>query len=265
MGGSMRKNSFKDQVAGYFNQHCAPLYINYTRGDESHHYVYSAFILSIDDEWFLITAGHCIRDIENNKKKGYLINRARLIDSGGINPAHKETIPFDYEAAHKGHLDDDKYDYGFIHIANYYRELLKANNIVALDEEVWDKQPEEPECYFLLGAPDQFKELTEEKIKLVTTLHSVEKCESVPEEFEDTDAPTFYGKIYLDEDTSSIVGMSGGPLFSFKHNESGELQYWLCAVQSRWIPNKKLIAACLMKPFAMIVRDIMRGVWKGNV
>lgn len=63
----------------------------------------------------------------------------------------------------------------------------------------------------------------------------------------------------------NIVGMSGGPLLSFKGIESGELKYWLCAVQSRWIKGKRLIAACLMKPFASLVKNSMREVWKQNV
>jgi len=76
--------------------------------------------------------------------------------------------------------------------------------------------------------PDQ---LTEDKINITTTIHKVMECGSLPSEFEKTEAPTFYGKIHLGDDLTSIVGMSGGPLLSFKRTESGELKYWLCGTE----------------------------------
>ncbi len=142
------------------------------------------------------------------------------------------------------------------------RNLL---NITALNEDVWEKQPKDPDVYFLLGIPDQLTEVAEDNIKIFSKFYKVTKCDSVPDEFKKTDAPTFYGKVHLDGGLTSIAGMSGGPILSFKRTKSGDLKYWLCAVQSRWIPSKKLIAACLIKPFASIVRESMRKVWGENV
>lgn len=261
----MKSEYQKDDIAGYFNQHCAPMYMHLRKGEENHHVVFSTFIISIDDEWFMVTAGHCLSEIEKAKKAGYTIVKTRLIDFGGLDPNNFLPVPFDYDAAPSAHLGDDKYDYGIIHISRYYRRLMESNNIVALNEETWEKQPQNAEFYFLLGVPYQLSEVTEDNIKITTTLHTVTKCETVPKEFEKTDAPTFYGEIHLEKDITDIVGMSGGPLLSFKHTENGALRYWLCAVQSRWIPNKKLIAACLMKPFASLVKNSMREVWNENV
>jgi len=256
----MKTKPTKDKIAGYFNQHCVPLYVHFNKGKENHHYVFSTFIISITNEWFMVTAGHCLREIEKIKNVGYSIVRASLIDFGGINSRHFQPIPFDFEDSHNAHLGDDKYDYGIIYISNYYRRLMESNNIIALNEEVWEKQPKDPDFYYLLGVPDQLTEVTENEKRITTTIYLVTKCDSVPDDFEKTDAPTFYGKVHLDGKVSSIAGMSGGPLLSFKRTESGDLKYWLCAVQSRWIPSKKLIAACLMKPFASLVRERMREV-----
>lgn len=260
----MRHKPSRDKIAGYFNQHCAPLYIHFKKNDEHHHYVFSTFVMSIDDEWFLVTAGHCLKEIEKIKNAGYSIAKSSLLDFGGLNAKHFQPIPFDFENSIYGHLDDNKYDYGIIQLSTYYRRLMESNDISALNEEVWEKQPKDPDFYFLLGVPDQLTEVTEDKIKITTTLHTVIKCDSVPIEFEKTEAPTFYGEIHLDDDLSSIKGMSGGPLFSFKRTESGELKYWLCAVQSRWIKNKRLIAACLINPFASCIKDKMREISKKN-
>lgn len=260
----MNTKPSKDKIAGYFNQHCVPLYVHINKGEKNHHYVFSTFVISIEDEWFIVTAGHCLREIEKIKNAGYSIEKARLIDFGGLKAKHFQPIPFALEASPTVHLGDEKYDYGIIHISKYYRRLMENNGIVALNEEAWEKQPEKPDFYFLLGVPDQLTEVAEDKISITTTLYTVTKCDSVPSEFEKTDAPTFYGKIHLDQYLTSIVGMSGGPLLSFKKTESGELKYWLCAVQSRWIQGKNLIAACLMKPFATLVRDSMHDIWRGN-
>jgi hypothetical protein len=253
------------EIAEYFNQHCAPLYFHFNKGEENHHYVISTFVISIDDEWFLVTAGHCLGEIENIKSAGYSLAKVRLIDYGGLNAKHFDPIPFDYENSSIEHLGDDNYDYGIIYISKYYRRLLESNNIIALNEEVWEKQPSEPDSYYLLGVPDQLTEVAKGEISIRAVLLQVTKCDSVPDEFEKTDAPTFYGEIYVDEDLTSIKGMSGGPLFSFEITESGQYKYWLCAVQSRWLPRKRLIAACLMKPFASLVRDSMREIWRGKV
>ena len=260
----MNSKPSRDIIAGYFNQHCVPLYIHINKGEDNHHYVFSSFVISIDDEWFLVTAGHCLREIEKVKKAGYTITKARFLDFGGLNAKHFQPIPFDYDSSTTAHLDDDKYDYGIIHITEYYRKLMESNEIIALNEETWEKQPTNPDFYFLLGIPDQLTKVTEDKIQITTTLHTVTECDTVPDGFEKTDAPTFYGEIHLDDNLTSIVGMSGGPLLSFKRTKSGELKYWLCAVQSRWIQRKKLIAACLMNPFASMVKDVMRDVWKNK-
>lgn len=260
----MNSKPSKDEIAGYFNQHCVPIYIHINKGEDSHDYVISSFVISIDDEWFLITAGHCLNKIEKIKEAGYKITKARFLDCGGLTAKHFLPIPFDYDSSVIAHLGDDKYDYGIIHITKYYRNLMECNEIIALNEETWEKQPTNPDFYFLLGIPGQLTNVTEDKIQITTTLHTVTKCESVPDSFEKTDAPTFYGHIHLDDNLTSIVGMSGGPLFSFKRTDSSELKYWLCAVQSRWIPSEKLIAACLMNPFASLVKDIMRDVWRPN-
>jgi hypothetical protein len=232
-----------------------PLHLHFIKGDESHHYVFSTFVISIEDGWFLITAGHCLKEIEDILKAGYFIEKGELLDFVNINSTYSHSVPFNFEASFSGHMGDNKYDYGIIYLEDHYKRLLEANGVKALDEEVWEKQPDDPDFYLLLGVPGQLTEVTEDKITITTALYSVTKCEKTPEEFEKTDAPTFYGKIHLDDNSLSIKGMSGGPLFSFKSTDSGELKYWLCAVQSRWIQPKKLIAACLTTPFISFVKS----------
>ena len=69
----------KDEIAGYFNRHCAPLYMHIKKGEEEHHYVFSAFVISIDDEWFLVTAGHCFHEINEATDADYSILKANVL------------------------------------------------------------------------------------------------------------------------------------------------------------------------------------------
>lgn len=95
-------------------------------------------------------------------------------------------------------------------------------------------------------------------------IQEVIKCVERPAIFKETCAPMFYGKVTMIQGLTDIDGMSGGPIFSFKRNESGELKYWLCAVQSSWIKKEALIEACLMPPFAKMVRDVIRQPKQNN-
>jgi len=248
----------KDEVVGFFNQHIVPIFFTFKKGEKRHSGVITTSVLSILDQWFLVTAGHCIEQIEDNVKKyGYIIEKCRLIDSAGLEAKFHHPIPFDYDGAYPTHSKNPDFDYGLILIREHYRSLLQANGIIPLNEEVWEKQPENPDFFLLLGVPDQLTEIENEKLRIIATLHVIEPFESRPDCFSETSAPTFYGKIRLSHPVTNIEGMSGGPVLSFKKTKTGELKYWLHAMQSRWILSKKYIAACLTKPFAGYIKNII--------
>jgi hypothetical protein len=243
-----------DALVGYFSRHLVPVYFTFEKGEITHSSYMSAFLISIDDKWFLITAGHCMEDIEKNIKSGYEIKTCRLIDSGGLAARHINPIPFDYLSAPKIHVDIEGFDYGAIYINDYYKALLLTNKVVPLSEHVWERQPSDPDFYLLLGLPNELTEVTDEYFSIGTTLHHIKELDQRPPDFPETRAPMFYGQIELDDTLTNIKGMSGGPIFSFKRGEKGELKYWLHALQSRWIPSKKYIAACLTTPFLVSLK-----------
>jgi hypothetical protein len=250
-----------EDIIALFSKHFVPIHFYFLKGEKEHHAVISTFLISIRNAWFLITAGHCLRDVKDNiEKYGCILKKSQLIDYGGMNSRHRHGVPFDYESAPKLDVKDEKYDYGIIYLNTYYVDLLKKNNVVPLNEEVWEKQPRDPEFYFLLGVPGKLTEVHNDTITITTSINFVEKCEQKPEIFGKTEAPTFYGKISLDEKVQDIEGMSGGPIFSFKRTESGQLKYWLHAIQSRWIKRQKLIAACLANPFIAEIKKTMEEI-----
>jgi hypothetical protein len=238
-----------DKLVSFFHRHVVPVFFTLQKGEDIQNFVVSTFVLSVADQWFLITAGHCIRDIETlMDHDGYKITRCHLIDSLGLGATHSEPIPFVYEDAYPTCLSDDyAFDYGVIMVSPYYKQLLQANNIKAITEEAWKKQPTKIDFYWLLGIPAELVKVNSEDIEIAPSFHSVKPVDQKPEGFTEVDAPLFYGRIVLGEGISSIKGMSGGPLFAFSENERGELRYWLIALQSRWLPESHYIAACPTK------------------
>lgn len=255
-----------DAYVSFFSRHVVPIYISLQGHRESKQYLISSFVMSVYDEWFLITAGHCIEDVENALNHGYIIERCRLIDCMGAGAKHIHPIPYDFNKDTACKLCyDPKYDYGVLILNANTISLLKANGVVPLTEQMWESQPDNSEYFKMVGIPCELSDADEKYAHVTTIVHSVRELSERPQCFEKTDAPTFYGKIELIEPMTTIVGMSGGPIFSFQTNEDGELKYWLHAVQSRWVPSERVIAACLMKPLGTFIKEFMEGKHQGLI
>lgn len=246
-----------DDLVGYFSKHLIPVYFTFAKDETKYSRYFTSFLISIDDRWFIITAGHCMEDVDRNIKEGYEIDRCRLIDSGGLEAKHNNPIPFDYSGASKMHVDIEGLDLGVIAITDYYKAQLEANNVKPLSEKVWGNQPDNPDFYMLLGVPNQLTEIKDDNFIIRTTLHNIKPLDQKPSNFKDSKAPMFYGEIRLDDTLTDIKGMSGGPIFSFQRNDAGEVKYWLHAVQSNWLPSDKYIAGCLTAPLIAQLKDII--------
>lgn len=238
-----------------FMRHVVPIWLVLQKQGKEHSVLISSFVVSIQGDWFLVTAGHCLQEVEEQRSRGYRIERCHLVDNGSYESRFAESIPFDFIGASPRHLGDDFFDYGVLAIADNTKSLLESNGIVAMSEDVWDKQPASPDRFLLLGVPASTVTATKDHAHFSAALLSVEEISPRPECFEPNNAPTFYGRIPSDEQLSDIAGMSGGPVFSLKRDTSGETKYWLHAVQSRWVKGPRLIAACRTTPFIRWIRE----------
>src|SRR5260370_31904319 len=73
--------------------------------------IMSCFVMAISVKWFLVTAGHCINDIEKLKKRGGEIVECDIIDSLGSATKHWEPVNFPYdEMGAMSFLDHDPDD-----------------------------------------------------------------------------------------------------------------------------------------------------------
>ena len=180
----------------------------------------SAFVLVIRDRWFLLTAGHCMKDIDYGLKNRLF----RLVDcfvlSGfgpkvTTHPVAKEPIYFGYEETPKGYLDQDGLDFGLLDLGgpgDYLRTHLEKNEVEPVREENW-RVPLDLhfDWYIMLGFPQEFTDVGE----LSPTMVYVHKLDELPDDVEPTEWPRFPGRLSENFSLKSLKGMSGGPIYGF--------------------------------------------------
>jgi hypothetical protein len=227
----------------FFHRHLVPIVFEFRKGNNKLPFVITAFVLSVQEQWFLVTAGHCLERVDEYKESGYLIQKCYLMDSMGVGAMHFEPLIFTYDLAKPQYVPDNReMDYGIIPLSPYYQELLKVNNITPLNEEVWRIQPSNPESFALIGVPDEFIQRDNDTVGIVTAINWIEECEK-PEHLPNTELPLFYGKIKLHPNQRSVRGMSGGPIFAFELIK-GQYKYWLKALQSSWLEQSEVVIGC---------------------
>jgi hypothetical protein len=247
-----------ENVVSFLHRHVVPIIFIFSRSDKKFTYIVTSFVLSVGDDWFLITAGHCLQYIDDYKKEGYKISKCYLLDSSGDGATHREPVIFTYEQQNPLYIPDDRErDYGIIPLSRYYQELLRKNNIIPLSEEVWKHQPKKPEHFVLMGVPEEYIKEGKNYLELATTINYIEKCDR-PDSLPDTEPSLFYGKIILSAERKSIAGMSGGPIFAFE-TVNEQVRYWLVALQSRWLPDSKIVVGCPTTFLGLVIEHALNN------
>jgi hypothetical protein len=247
-----------DNLVGFFARHIVPVFFTFEKEGQLESLVMTTFVLSIGEHWFLVTAGHCIAEVDRYIESDCRIAACYLVDSMGLGARHLDPIPFVYARSYPTRLSEDKsFDYGVMVLSSYYRQLLENNKIVPLSEDVWKRQPPSVDFYFLLGVPGELVKVESNHVEIVPTLHKVQPVGERPQGFTETEVPLFYGRIGLGQGMTSIKGMSGGPIFAFFIGTQGQLRYWLIALQSRWLPDSHYIAACPTKILGEVLEAVL--------
>ncbi len=84
---------------------------------------FTTFVVSVADQWFLFTAGHCIKTIEEALSHGYSLQKCRLIDYFGVDANNFKSIPFFYNRNSVFCVyQEDEFDYGLISLSHYWHE-----------------------------------------------------------------------------------------------------------------------------------------------
>jgi hypothetical protein len=247
------------------------------RTDDKEYFIaYSGFVMCIDNVWFILTAGHILKEEldDNLARKKIELSSCRIVDYFGKDAKVHYPTPFPYEDAPKAYIDDKELglDIGLIFLRDFFREGMISNGIIPITEENWVHQHKvEFEAHGVLGFP---KELVDRHTKPVSTgepMNSVVAPVLIPlERITDPTAipssveipasryPWFLGRLTPAE-VPNIKGMSGGPILGFRGTPDGGLESWVVAVQSCWYEESRIIRGCPVPVFAELIRTAIRN------
>jgi hypothetical protein len=197
----------------------------------------SAFVVSVKGVWFLITAGHILKDIQDGVPKGQVLTDFFINDAWGPQSTNKP-IPFDFKSAIKSFWQDDQIgvDYGAIRLRPNYRELLKAGKIEPFVEHTWVSPPTDIGWIFMMGFPSQFERIEGDNHTVNCVMLPLALIPE-PDELK-VDVPRMYAALpdrllaaIGGQELTDLDGMSGGPVFGGK-KVKGRMKYWLLGCQS---------------------------------
>jgi hypothetical protein len=244
-----------DQIVRFFMRHVVALNVAWDAPDGTREGdACTCFVVEIWDEWFLVTAGHVLKDLYSVIPKRQHVE-CSLFDAWHEG-ASRFPVPFSLLDAKYFALDEDGLDLGLVHLDPLYRSALQANGIKAFDERAWRNPPRDMLRHALIGLPDQFIEQHTTSSGSVAVLVSptlvyLEAVDPPPEMA--TPFPRFYGKLpdrlynpHTGASLEEMTGFSGGPILGFKLNSDGQVKYYLVAVQSRWRRKLRVVAGPLM-------------------
>lgn len=272
-GASDASNAFLDQ----FCKHTVCLHwLDVARegGDAQNCYV-SAFLLSVRNEWFLVTAGHVLRAIDERLEAGRRIVRSNLMDGTASGFAFPP-ITFILGRTEQWYVydEDQGIDYALVPLREFFVRQLMAAGVTAVDESSVGSLDVDAGEYYLLGFPQEAVRTTSNRVgdtihvttDLGTPLLPIERIKAPPPHMARS-WPRFYANVPRCGTSNrrakgvpdSIVGMSGGPIFALRRTSSTSAQYWLIAVQSCWDPEARVLAANPILPLVRYLSDSRKG------
>ncbi len=252
----------------YLGKHCVAITWHDAKEGEaraSSGFVFSAFVMSIRGIWFLVSAGHIIEDINARQKAGRTFKHSEILDIWGEGAQNRQGIPFPgIHMLAQGHIYDPErgVDYAIIYLSEYYREQLRANNIVPLDESYWSALPQAFDGYNVFGFPanKNFPRYDDANrylgLHIGPTIYPYSRAEPLPEIDRVFPRHFFHPPRGEDGRPISVDGMSGGPIFGYKENTEG-IRMWLVAVQSQEF--KGIAIGC---PIAVLGEVLRRAIDK---
>lgn len=230
---------------------------------------FSCFVVSVEDKWFLVTAGHAIKDVATHLgAKTIRIVRSFLVDYIGYRETVRKLTPFSFDFTEQQYVDEITLglDYAFIPLQDLYRWGMEANGIKPISESHWrEYQPVDFDVYAVLGLPEQVASgydparegdhpLSGSIGSVVLSAEVLTDKSQIPESVNPglVSGPWFTGVITAQKKLN-IVGMSGGPIVGICKGPDDWVGYSVVAIQSRWHEATKIIFGCPITLFGEMV------------
>lgn len=101
--------------------------------------IFSGFVIDIDGDWFYVTAGHILRQVQEAISKGHKFDVWRLGDHAGADRFEGKAVPFEFAVDDWiiVHDDDAGLDYAVVQLRWLYRRCPEAGGITAIERQAW--------------------------------------------------------------------------------------------------------------------------------
>lgn len=253
-------NSAGDGPLHYFLRHVVVIYLRLAKGSDQRDIFLTGFVLSVHNCWLLMTAGHCITDIEKCRKNGYEITAARLLDGLAANARFQDQpVPFDYDSAKPMMIGrHHTADYGVLFVPDNTRAQLEVSRFVALTEKWWEPEVDRVDKFWMVGSPEVgIEQLGPDRFNVMSIAMPLVEEKERPEGFEEPELPAFYGRL-LENPLPSLKGLSGAPIFAIT-SEGEQARYSLYAMQVSALRGGKHISGMFIRPLAKLLQEVAEG------
>lgn len=261
-------------VIGLLAQHFVVLRIEHDVRDATGDFgprkaaILSGFLLEVRNVIFWVTAGHCLKIIDDGINAGQLrVHEATFMDHFGLRAINSHGIPFHYEVGCGHYIDEgaEGLDYALIAIDRNKQSLFEANGLVPVGRANWATQSNLTfDFYRMLGVPEDQVISTplpngslDTKFRLALLAVNRIGMDEVGKPPPDATVPTdawFIGRIHPECSIRDIRGMSGGPIYGFRVSD-GSMYFHCVAVQSRWWDRSRTIFGTSLPRFAEFIHE----------
>jgi hypothetical protein len=230
-------------------------------------YNFSGFIVELNGEWLVVTAGHVFGNLEKAQKSGAELIYWQIDDSSvSANPQPPNVIPLDIEKDVL-YLDDDVpgIDYAAFKLPKLICMAMEKEGIVPIRKELWrTDELAQFSTWLLVGVPYETVKVdynAPHHEKYIVTI-KVDRLAERPEGLEEKPYERLFAKIDFESigdngpKITDIGGMSGGPIFGLRGDDQN-FEYRLIGVQSCW--NEKVrdaVAMCAAQPFINTLQNL---------
>jgi hypothetical protein len=222
-----------------------------------------------------VTAGHCLKDLDADIDAGDIkITGGVFLDHFGHLAVYEEGYPFTYERGLGYYVEDKNHglDFALIKLDQLQAKAFLNNNLVFISRKNWIHQHKlEFESFLMLGIKEGSNTVVKDGKVILNMEQLLLKVDQISRDDIDTDKmppevtklPSelwFVGKVAGRDKVDSIKGLSGGPIYGFRHDEQGRLNYHAVALQSHWWKQSRIIFGCPLTLFAEECYQILKGI-----
>lgn len=225
--------------------------------------VFSGFVVDVSGEWFYVTAGHILRDIQTALAAGSRFDVWRLDDQTAGNRFNGRAVPYDFDIDQWLVIRDEEtgLDYAAVHLSDFYRRQLEAGDVIAIGRKAWSDHVTEYDHWVLVGIPSETVAYDGQMVITAKFVFVPLVPADEPALAEEKAQNQFYAKPIdgSEQHFNNADGFSGGPVFSLKKVD-GQWLYWVIGVQSHWYRTNKIFAICPFSSLGFLLEEVVAEV-----